>query len=65
MNIEKSIRICLAMNGMVMADLARELDISKPRVYKISANPTASLVEKIANVFNMKVSEFIALGEGK
>tara|TARA_R110000782_G_C14819187_1_gene413753 strand:- start:19922 stop:20116 length:195 start_codon:yes stop_codon:yes gene_type:complete len=63
MNIKKSIRVCLAVKGMTMPELAEKLEVSITRVYRLADNPTALTINRIAGAFGMKASEFLALGE--
>lgn len=65
MNIKRSARIALAKKDMTQAELAKIVGVT-PATLSLIINrdeiPTGRL-EQIANAFDMKVSEFLALGE--
>lgn len=65
MNIKKSVKIALLNNDKDMWWLAERLGTTRPwastLINKRSINQ--GNIEKLAAAFNMKVSEFIALGE--
>ena len=65
MNLKKSIRVMLAKNEWNLADLALRMGISAGRMgVMVNQNTVSSkTLEKLAAVFDMKLSEFIALGE--
>lgn len=65
MNIGKSIKIALAKKGMKSKDLAEKLGVTGPTVSTMTTRPTASgqMLTKLAESFDMSVSEFVALGE--
>lgn len=65
MNISKSIRLALAEKHMTQTDLAAKLKCGTPNVSQIcsSGRVRSETLKRIADVFEMKVSEFVALGE--
>jgi len=65
MNIGVSIKIALAKNGKKIPWLAAELDVKRQTVNNWSNQTSVGgdNIEKLASVFNMTASEFIALGE--
>lgn len=65
MNLKQSIEIALATNGMKKNELAEELGVtpvSMSRILKRGTCPSAML-EDLAEIFEMKVHQFIKLGE--
>lgn len=66
MNVGKSINIALALKGWKRKDLAARLNVTQPTVSHMLARDTATgqMLKELAKAFDMKVSEFIALGEG-
>ena len=65
MNIGKSLKIALIQNNMEQADLADRMGIHQSNISKISRGKTITTetLQRIAKAFNMKVSEFLAIGE--
>jgi transcriptional regulator with XRE-family HTH domain len=65
MNIGKSLKISLLKINMEQSDLAEKIGIHQSHVSKISCGKTITTetLERLAVAFNMKVSEFIAVGE--
>lgn len=65
MNIGKSIKVALAKKDMNQQDLAEKMKVSKPYVSQLAGREHAGMgtVVLLADVFDMKVSDFIALGE--
>lgn len=65
MNIGKSIRVALAMHEKDMNWLAQQMDCSGAHVRKLSnqESATGATIKKLAAVFGMPASQFIALGE--
>jgi len=65
MNISKSINICLDETGMMKKKLAERLEVTPQTVSTLMKSEGCSneMLEKLANTFHMKVSEFVALGE--
>lgn len=55
----------LIKNNMEQADLASKIGIHQSNISKISCGKTITTetLERLAAAFNMKVSEFIAVGE--
>lgn len=65
MNVGKSIKMALVKAGKKQTWLAERLGISSRQVNKVANAESASgkTIEKMADVFGMKVSDFLALGE--
>jgi len=65
MNIGKSLKIALLKNDMEQSDAAEKMGIHQSHVSKISCGKaiTTETLARLAKTFDMKVSEFIALGE--
>lgn len=65
MNIGMSIKLALVKAGKNQRQLASEMGISERQVNKVANRKTASsqTIEKMAAIFGMKASDFIALGE--
>ena len=64
MNIKVSLKVLLAKNSINVAQLAEHLGVSKQAIYGyMRQDVRMSTVEKLAEAFGMKVSEFIELGE--
>ena len=65
MNIGVSINICLAQRSMGRKELAQKIEVTPTYICKL-CNKTicsASMLDRLATVFELKVSEFVALGE--
>ena len=65
MDIGKSIEIALIHRGIKKKDLADQLEVSRTYVSYLVGSETCSpsMLDKLSRVFEMKASEFIALGE--
>ena len=65
MNIGKSTRIAMAMRGMRSKDLAKVLGVTQSSMSVLLARETSTggQIKNLAAAFDMKVSEFVALGE--
>lgn len=65
MDIGKSIRVASAMADRDTKWLSRQLEMSVSRVNQLKNQDkvNTSTLERLADVFNMQVSEFVALGE--
>jgi DNA-binding Xre family transcriptional regulator len=65
MNIGKSLKIALLQNDMEQADLANRMGIHQSNISRIACckTITTETLERIAKAFDMKVSEFVAIGE--
>jgi len=68
MNIGKSIKYGLIKNDMMAKDLAARLGVTANYLSLLCSGgrmPSARILTSMAAVFDMPVSEFIALGEEK
>ena len=65
MNVGKSIKVALAKKDMSQAALAKKMGLTHTWVSALANKPKASTatIEALALQFDMKVSEFLALGE--
>lgn len=65
MNVGKSIKVALAKKEMTQQDLAAKMAVSRPYVSQLAGKEHAGMgtVVLLACAFDMKVSEFVALGE--
>lgn len=65
MNVGKSVKVAIALNGKSINWLAEQLNVGRVRASVIANSERANqeTIEKLASVFNLKASEFIALGE--
>lgn len=65
MNVKKSIQIAMAQRGMKQKDLAEALGVGDTTVsgFMNRENCSSQTIQRLAEVFQMKESEFIALGE--
>jgi len=65
MNIGRSTKIALASSGHTNEWLASQMGVTTSQASRIKGQKSASglSMESLAKVFDMKVSEFIALGE--
>lgn len=65
MNIGRSVKVALAQRGKTVTWLSEQLGISRTRTSTIANSERASLanIEKLAAIFELTASEFIALGE--
>lgn len=66
MNIRKSIKIALIKKDKPAKWLAEQLGVTPQYLSKLQKHghtPNTSTCEKLASIFDMSVSEFIALGE--
>lgn len=65
MDVGKSIRVAMAMRGIRNNQLAERLQVTAATVSVMLSRHTCSgqTLQNLANTFDMKVSEFIALGE--
>jgi transcriptional regulator with XRE-family HTH domain len=65
MNVGRSIKIAVAKRGMRQKDLAQQMGVTPSSISQLAsqANCTGDTLARLAAAFNMKVSEFIALGE--
>ena len=65
MDISKSIEISLIKRGWSKGDLAEKLDVSHQTVARICGNKLCGgrMLANLAKLFDMSVSEFIAVGE--
>jgi transcriptional regulator with XRE-family HTH domain len=65
MDIGKSIRVAMAMRGLRGNQLAERLQVTAPTISVMLGRKTCAgqTLQDLANIFGMKVSEFVALGE--
>lgn len=65
MNIGNSIRIAMIKRGMRQHDVAEKVGITRTYVSGLcnGRKPSQDLIVKLAECFDMPVSEFIKLGE--
>lgn len=65
MNVGKSIKVALAKREMRSGDLAKILGVTPQTVSTMSSRSTCTgqMLIRLAQSFDMKVSEFVALGE--
>ncbi len=65
MNIKRSLKIALAKQDMTQKALADSLGYTRQRLNGIQKqkNIRPETLKSIADIFGLKVSEFIALGE--
>lgn len=65
MNLRKSVMIALASKEMKQKDLADQLGMSQGSMSQLvnQKSCTGATLQKLAGAFDMKVSEFVALGE--
>jgi len=65
MNIGKSLKIALIQNNMEQADLAEKLGIHQSNISRFAncKTITTETLARLAKGVNMKVSDFIKLGE--
>lgn len=65
MNLGKSISVARAKHGLQVKELAKRLGMSPTSLSQLSGQTscTGATLQKLAKAFDMKVSEFVALGE--
>lgn len=65
MNVGKSLKAAMAKRGLKQVDLARKLGVTKVYISTLASSDHAGMgtVNKLANAFDMTVSDFIKLGE--
>ena len=65
MNVRKSVMILLAQRDMKQKDLADQLGMSQGSMSQLLSQTscTGATLQKLADAFDMKVSDFIKLGE--
>ena len=65
MNIGKSVRVALAQRGLKQKDLAEKLGVSTVTACHLANDKecSGSRLRSLADVFDLTVSEFVALGE--
>ncbi len=64
MSIKRSLNICMAKRDMKITDVAEKLGVTKQAIYNyMLKDARLSTIDKLAKLFNMKTSEFLALGE--
>lgn len=64
-DVGKSLRVAMTLHDMQGVDLAARLDTSPQQVtiWRRSKSATFKTVKKLADVFGLKISEFLVLGE--
>lgn len=65
MNFRRSLKLALAQRDMTQKALAEQLGMRETSMSQLAAQTscTGATLQKIAEAFDMKVSEFVALGE--
>mgnify|MGYP003632781666 CR=1 FL=1 len=65
MNVSKSIQISLINKGMSKGALAKAMEVGAPTVSRWCSGGQCPMyvIQKMAKLFDIQVSEFIALGE--
>ena len=65
MDVGKSVRIAMASEGINQTRLAERIGITRQSVSHICKQKTANskYIDRLAKAFDMKASDFIALGE--
>lgn len=65
MNVGKSLKIALAMKGIKQSDLAAKVGMTTVWISRLANSEKAGMgsVEMLSKALDMKVSEFLALGE--
>lgn len=65
MNLRKSVMLALASKEMMQKDLAKQLGMSQGSMSQLvnQKSCTGATLQKLAGAFDMKVSDFVALGE--
>jgi DNA-binding Xre family transcriptional regulator len=65
MNFRKSLKLALIQHEMTQKALALKLGMRETSMSQLAAQSscTGATLQKIADAFGMKVSEFVALGE--
>jgi len=65
MNVGKSVRVAMAKRDMKPADLCKLMGASRQYIGQLMNQEQSGIgtVSKLAELFGMKVSEFLALGE--
>ena len=66
MDINKSLNVYMEKHAMIQADLSRQSNLH-PSTVSLTRNkhrsPSCATLQALANMFEVKVSEFIAAGE--
>lgn len=65
MNAGKSLKLALAQRSISQVAFAKTLGMTQPSISGLANSPrwTGASLEKIAHALDLKVSEFVALGE--
>lgn len=65
MNAGKSIKVAMAKRDITQKDLAERMGVSRQYVSQMIGSEQIGIgtINKLAETFGMKVSEFLALGE--
>lgn len=65
MNFRRSLKLALAQRDMTQKALAEKLGMRETSLSQLAAQTscTGATLQKISDAFDMKVSDFVALGE--
>jgi len=65
MDAGKSLQLCLIQHGVRRDDLAKKIEVTPTYISKLcnKRDCSGSMLTKLAGAFDIKVSEFVALGE--
>lgn len=65
MNAGRSIKVALAKKDMAQKDLAKKMGVSTAYISQLAGREHIGMgtIGLLAEAFNMRVSEFVALGE--
>lgn len=65
MNIGKSIRVAMAMKGLKAKELSEKLGVTQATISVMCSRETSSgqMLKTLSDTFELKVSDFIKLGE--
>ncbi len=64
-NLRIAFKTALAKTGKTATQAAEDMQVNRKTLYSAfyTGNPCFSTIERAAQYFNMKTSEFVALGE--
>lgn len=65
MHTGRSLKVALAQRDQTIGWMADQMGVSRQRISKIANSDTATprTIRRMSEIFNLKCSEFIALGE--